>query len=226
MNTHRSKPSATTEDYLKAIFELASRNPKEIAPMGEIARVLKITPGTVTTMIRRLSEDGLLTYRPRVGCSLTAEGQYIALRTLRRHRILETFLVQSLGMDWSEVHIEAEKMEHGISDSVVDRLWTFLGCPARDPHGGIIPDQNLETGESPADRPLNEINDGDNAVLTRLPDRNPDLLKTLQDAGLAPGTEFVMERSSGTGSLRVLGPDGSVSFSLEVASAIRAKPVD
>lgn len=224
MNIH--KPTAATEDYLKAILEIALRNSRTVAPMGEIARVLNITPGTVTTMIRRLSDDGLLNYRPRVGCSLTPAGRRIALRTLRRHRILETFLVQSLGMDWSEVHIEAEKMEHGVSDAVVDRLWAFLGRPTCDPHGGIIPDQNLETDESPADRPLNEIRNGDKAVLTRLPDRSPDLLKTLRDAGLAPGTVFVMERSSGTGSLRIAGPAGSVSFSLEVASVIRARPAD
>ncbi len=122
-------PSATTENYLKAIFESAYASGKDIVPMGKVAECLNLTPGTVSVMIKRLADEGLVHYQARIGCSLTEEGRTIALRTIRRHRIVETFLFKTLGMDWSSVHQEAEQMEHGTSDEVIDRLWEFLGTP-------------------------------------------------------------------------------------------------
>src|SRR6056300_1132025 len=107
--------------------------------MGQVARVLGVTPGTATSMAKSLERDGWIKYFPRVGVSLTRKGRKLAMNMLRRHRLLETFLVETLGLDWSEIHDEAEELEHAISEKVLERLDEFLGRPRHDPHGHPIP---------------------------------------------------------------------------------------
>ena len=221
---NRSDPSAAAEDYLKAILEIQNRRDSDLASMGDVSTALDLTPGTVTTMVRRLADDGLLDYRPRKGCRLTPAGRRAALRILRRHRVLETYLVMNLGLDWAEVHGEAERMEHGASDRVIDRMWESLGRPGRDPHGGAIPDENLMMPDDDGDVPLSSLGDGKSGVLTRFPDRDPDLLQALRGAGLRPGARFSVIRREGTGTLELHGPEGILNLSAAVAGTLRATP--
>lgn len=217
--------SATTEDYLKTIFELGYESALDVVPLGKIAELLSLTPGTVTTMIKRIAKDGLVEYQSRVGCILTNEGRRIALRTLRRHRVLETFLVKSLNMNWALVHAEAERMEHGTSDNVIDRLWQFLGCPVFDPHGEPIPDQSLYIPPRGKDLRLTDMAHNSVGILTHFPDRNAKLLSELQQTGFILGTRFTLLRNEITGTITATCPQGTISLSFEVAQNLWAKPL-
>ena len=135
-------PSSTVENYLKAIYMAQSdeSDGKRLVPMGRLAHLLGVVPGTATTMVKALAESGLVTYEPYAGVRLTVAGQKLAALVLRRHRLMELFLVQVLGMSWDEVHDEAERLEHAASDCVIDRIDAMLGRPSADPHGDPIPD--------------------------------------------------------------------------------------
>ncbi len=130
--------SVTVENYLKAIYQLSDASGG--APTGELARRLKITPGSVTLMLQRLAEAGLVKYAAHQGVRLTKKGQRVAIRVVRNHRLLELYLTNTLGLPWDEVHEEAENLEHAVSDRLVARIDEYLGHPARDPHGDPIPD--------------------------------------------------------------------------------------
>src|SRR6516165_5169656 len=131
-------PSSTVENYLKAIHhgELALLAGERLVPMGQVASALGVTPGTATTMIKALSESGLAEYEPYSGVRLTAAGQKLAGLVLRRHRLVELFLVQVMGMSWAEVHDEAEQLEHVVSERLIERIDQMLGHPTRDPPAG------------------------------------------------------------------------------------------
>src|SRR5688500_19265047 len=129
--------SITVENYLKHILLLSEAD--TLVPMGALAASLAVVPGTVTTMVKSLAGEGLVEHRPRHGVRLTERGRRLALGIIRRHRLVETFLVNVLKMDWSKVHQEAEQLEHAISDDVLDRLDALLGHPQTDPHGDPIP---------------------------------------------------------------------------------------
>ncbi len=215
-------PSATTENYLKTIFELSRSSGRGMAPMGKLAEHLQVTPGTVSVMAQRLAADGLLNYKSRVGCTLTDKGRTIALKTLRRHRVLETFLVEVLDMDWSSVHEEAEKMEHSASDEVIDRMWNWLGRPARDPHGGVIPDDNLAMSSRGADVPISSMDNGTRGTISRLSDRNPGLLVKMRQAGFVPGTPFTLTRQEESGTIRMTNENGELTLAMNVASSLWA----
>lgn len=134
----RPMASITVENYLKHIL-LLSEDADTLVPMGVLATSLAVVPGTVTTMVKSLAGEGLVKHRPRQGVQLTERGRRVALGVIRRHRLVETFLVNVLKMDWASVHIEAEQLEHAISDDVLDRLDALLGHPSTDPHGDPIP---------------------------------------------------------------------------------------
>ena len=129
--------TASVEDYLKAIFELETRN--GYAGTNEIAAALRIAAPSVSGMIRRLSSQGLLTHEPYKGVQLTREGRRAALKTIRRHRVIESYLTTALGYSWDRVHDEAERLEHAASDELIDRMASAIGEPATDPHGSPIP---------------------------------------------------------------------------------------
>ena len=133
-------PSLTVENYVKSIALIAARNPTG-APVGtgELAQALRVSPGTVTGMLKTLSEANLATYTPYEGARLTGAGRRLALKVIRRHRLLELFLARTLEMSWDEVHEEAENMEHAASERLIDRIEAFLGFPTVDPHGDPIP---------------------------------------------------------------------------------------
>ena len=130
-------PTGPVEDYLKAIYDLESRLGS--APTNDIAQRLSVAPASVSGMVQRLADQGWLEYERYRGVRLTHQGRRAALRILRRHRILESYLVHALGYTWQNVHDEAERLEHAVSEELIDRMAAALGDPAHDPHGAPIP---------------------------------------------------------------------------------------
>src|SRR5689334_7579483 len=132
-------PSITVENYLKQLYLEQQNASEELVPMGKLATAMGVVPGTATSMVKALADSGLVFYEPRFGAKLTKGGEQLALHVLRRHRLVELFLVKVLGLDWSEVHEEAEELEHAISEKVLERIDALLGHPSADPHGDPIP---------------------------------------------------------------------------------------
>jgi DtxR family Mn-dependent transcriptional regulator len=172
------------EDYLKAIYELERSG--EPAETNAIARMLGIAPASVSGMVRRLAEQGLITHERYRGARLTAGGRRAALRTLRRHRVIEAYLTSALGYSWDRVHNEAERLEHAASDELIDRMATAIGEPATDPHGAPIPTRE-GTLEERSLVPLAALEAGDTARVERVSDRDAERLRYLAELGIVPG---------------------------------------
>jgi DtxR family Mn-dependent transcriptional regulator len=181
-------PSLTVENYAKAIYQLAQQSGADAVATGQIATALGVLPGTVTSMLKTLDESKLATYTPYEGVRLTAAGRALALRVLRRHRLIEQFLSQTLNLTWDEVHEEAENMEHAVSDTLIDRIDAYLGHPATDPHGDPIPRPDGSIAAA-ADRPLSECRPGENFRLARVTDQSPEFLRYLSQVGLEIGAQ-------------------------------------
>jgi DtxR family Mn-dependent transcriptional regulator len=184
-------PSSTVENYLKAIYGI-SEDSAELAlvPIGKIAEALELTPGTVTTMMKHLDREGFIRYHPRKGVELLDAGRKAALQVLRRHRLIELFLVEVLHLDWAHVHEEAEVLEHALSDLLVERIDEMLGRPAYDPHGDPIPDA---AGAMREDRSRSLVSrDPGPCRLVRVSRDEPEFLQWLQNAGLRPGVDLVV----------------------------------
>jgi DtxR family Mn-dependent transcriptional regulator len=201
--------SLTVENYCKAILQIAIRTGQDNVSTGEVASVLAVSPGTVTSMLKTLAESDLAQYKPYEGVKLTKAGKTLALRMLRRHRLIELFLVKTLGLSWDEVHDEAENMEHAVSDGLVDRIDDFLGRPDYDPHGAPIPQADgTMRGEVDNAQPLSDCEAGARVRRSRFLTQSPDFLRYLAGAGLTLGVEVeVVENSpvGGTISLRTGG---------------------
>ena len=192
-------PSSTVENYLKAIYmaQSAESDGNELVPMGQLAHGLGVVPGTATTMVKALAESGLVTYEPYAGVRLTVSGLKLAALVLRRHRLMELFLVQVLGMSWDEVHEEAERLEHAASDRLIDRIDAMLGQPSTDPHGDPIPDSNGAV--SARDYPtLLTCPVGAPVVVTRVTDQDAEFLRFLESSDLKPGQTVRVEVRSST----------------------------
>ncbi|MCC6146803.1 MAG: metal-dependent transcriptional regulator [Anaerolineaceae bacterium] len=176
----------STQDYLKAIYELTQAGGG--AATSSIADRLSVSPASVTNMVQKLAErqPPLVTYRKHYGVELTNEGRLAALRTVRRHRLIEQFLTHVLGYSWDEVHQEAERLEHAISPLFEERLAILLGEPRFDPHGDPIPDANLTLPDSCA-LPLYRAAPGQVVRVCRVRNDNPALLRYLDELGLRPG---------------------------------------
>ncbi len=182
-------PSLTVENYVKSIYLIAARRPGGTAvATGELAQSLNVSPGTVTGMLKTLSEADLATYTPYEGARLTPSGERLALKVLRRHRLVELFLARTLQMPWDEVHEEAENMEHAVSDRLVDRIEAHLGFPAVDPHGDPIPAADGTVPESRG-APLTELPRGQRFRIVRVMDQDPIFLRYLTECGLHLATE-------------------------------------
>ena len=195
-------PSLTVENYVKTIYQLTASQQGRPATTGQIAAALSVSPGTVTSMLKTLDAARLATHKPYEGVSLSRAGRVLALRMIRRHRLLELFLLRTLDMSWDEVHDEAEHMEHAVSDLLVDRIDAFLGHPDVDPHGDPIPradGMSLEPPAEPAARTLADCAGGTRFRLVRVVDQSSDFLRYLADAGLTLGAVGAVERH----------PDGS-----------------
>ena len=176
----------TIENYVKTIYQICLECDGRSAATGHLAAALSVSPGTVTSMLKTLDDSGLAEYRPYEGVRLTASGETLALRVLRRHRLIELFLVQTLGLSWDEVHDEAENMEHAISDFLVDRVDQFLGFPSSDPHGDPIPRAD-GTVDSVTRQSLVQWQVGQPFQLVRVLDQSPAFLRYLSDSGLQLG---------------------------------------
>jgi DtxR family Mn-dependent transcriptional regulator len=179
--------SLTIENYVKAIYQLAGQDGRPAAT-GKLAEALGVSPGTVTSMLKTLSESGLAEYAPYEGARLTDKGRALALRVLRRHRLIELFLARTLNLTWDEVHEEAENMEHAVSDLLIDRIDAYLGYPAADPHGDPIPKADGTVART-AGRRLADLAVGESFRLARVIDQSPDFLRYLTEAGLHIGAE-------------------------------------
>ncbi len=193
MLTHPHASESLTrsvEDYLKAIYRLSDQG--QHATTSEIANHLGLSAPSVTGMVKRLSEQGLVTHEPYKGVSLTAEGRRGALRMLRRHRLIEAYLVAFLGYGWETVHDEAERLEHAVSDQLVERMAAALGHPSVDPHGDPIPSADGSI-DVPRYVPLSELETGDVAEIRQVATNEPERLRYLGQLGLLPGTTITIE---------------------------------
>ena len=194
-------PTPAVEDYLKAIYKLSHE--AAAASTSSIAGRLGVAAPSVTGMLKRLSEQGLVEHVPYYGARLTEDGTEAAVRTIRRHRVLELFLVEVLGYTWDRVHDEAERLEHAVSDELIERMAQVLGEPELDPHGDPIPSASGRMNERryPA---LHEVGAGVRAVLRRVSDKDPEMLRYLAELGLVPGALLeVLECAPFNGPLRV-----------------------
>lgn len=182
-------PSQTVENYLKTIYLAQDVNPgaeTDLVPMGQLASALGVVPGTATTMVKALAESGLVRYEPYMGVRLTAAGEKLAGRVLRRHRLIELFLVKVLGMSWAEVHDDAEQLEHAVSERLIDRIDEMLGRPAVDPHGDPIPSAEGTVAQHAHDD-LTRAEVGTPLVVSRILDQDPAFLRFAEQHGLVPG---------------------------------------
>lgn len=212
--------TSTVENYLKHVL-LLSEGDEQLVSMGSLATAMEVVPGTATTMVKGMADDGLVEHQPRYGVKLTPEGRRLALNVLRKHRLIETFLVNVLKMDWSKVHDEAEQLEHAVSDEVLDRLDALLGHPATDPHGDPIPTrQGKLDGQVYATLATCVVEKPFRVV--RVSDQSPEFLQFAEENGLVPGTEIkVVDRNMTAGLVFVKkGASRPVALSLTAAGKI------
>ncbi|MDB4614669.1 metal-dependent transcriptional regulator [bacterium] len=190
--------SLTVENYVKSALQIELKSGNEWVSTGALAEALDVSPGSVTSMLKTLSESNLAEYRPYEGVRLTDAGRKLAMRMLRRHRLIEEFLVKTLDLTWDQVHDEAEDMEHAVSDFLIDRIDEFLGCPETDPHGSPIPtaegklrSNNVET------RRLTECESGAKVRLIRVENQAPELLRYLAQSGFELGSVATIQDNNG-----------------------------
>jgi DtxR family Mn-dependent transcriptional regulator len=185
-----STRSPAVEDYSKAIFMLQARSEEPVSTTA-LAERLDITPGSVSAMLKKLDDLGLITHVPYRGVRLTADGRRLALEVIRHHRLLESFLADSLGMSWDRVHAEAEILEHVLSDDLEQLIASKLGHPTVDPHGDPIPSAELELLE-PSTYTLGSLQPGAEGIFVRVSDSDPEMLRYLAGCGISPGDRFVV----------------------------------
>ncbi len=217
-------PSLTIENYVKSIYQICVQQNDQPAATGQIATSLGVSPGTVTSMLKTISESGLAEYTPYEGVCLTDAGRALALRVLRRHRLIELFLAKTLDLSWDEVHEEAENMEHAVSDRLVDRIDAYLDFPASDPHGDPIPkaDGTLTVAQahSLADWPV-----GQAFRLVRVLDQSSDFLRYLSERGMPLGTIGNVEENCDSGGIvTVTIRAAPITLSREVAEKLLVAP--
>jgi DtxR family Mn-dependent transcriptional regulator len=179
------------EDYLKAIYKL--QGPGSPVSTSALAEELGRSDASVTDMVKGLADRGLLEHRPYHGVRLTSSGESAALRIIRRHRVIESYLIEKLGYTWDGVHAEAERLEHAASDDLVDRMARAMGDPSHDPHGSPIPSREGEIDERPVTR-LTEIGVGEAAVIREVADEEAERLRRAGSLGLVPGARVEVTR--------------------------------
>lgn len=217
--------TSTVEDYLKIILH-AQGPGDDLVSMGRVAAELGVAPGTVTAMVKTLADSGLVLYEPYSGVRLSPAGRQLAAHVLRRNRLIELFLVEVLGLDWSEVHAEAEHLEHAVSERIIERMDEMLGHPAVDPHGDPIPSRQgeLTVTNYPS---LATCILGQALRVARITDQSAEFLRLVEREGLRPGNEVtVASRDDLADAVTVRRPDGGT-FSLgsRVAARIEVEAV-
>lgn len=219
-------PTSTVEDYLKCILLEQQRTPGSLVATGRIAESLSVAPGTVTAMVKTLADSGLVLYEPYSGVRLTPSGTQLALHVLRRHRLVELFLVKVMGMNWSEVHDDAERLEHAVSDQLIDKMDEMLGHPSVDPHGDPIPDARgvVEEPDLPT---LLVCPLGESIRVARVSDQSPEFLQLVERRGLKPGSQLQVEsRSEATDTVELALSSGErLSLGFRAASKILVEPL-
>ncbi|HEU4756050.1 MAG TPA: metal-dependent transcriptional regulator [Agromyces sp.] len=205
--------SPAIEDYLKTVYAHTEWQPDPITPSG-LAQALGVAPSSVTEMVKKMAAQGLVQHVPYGAIRLTDAGRLRALAVVRRHRLIETWLVREMGYAWDEVHDEAEVLEHALSDRLLEAIDARLGRPVRDPHGDAIPAADGTLVSEPAVR-LDEASAGHVGRVIRISDRDPAVLRELDEAGVGPGSE-----------LRVADAAGAASVTVVVDGATRAIPAD
>ncbi|HLR26536.1 MAG TPA: metal-dependent transcriptional regulator [Fodinibius sp.] len=194
--------SQSVEDYLKAIYTLEDEG--EGASTTKIAESMDVSSASATNMLKRLAKMGLVDYQSYKGATLTKSGKKMALEIIRHHRLLELYLLEVMGYSWDEVHDEAEKLEHHISERFEDKIAKLLDDPTHDPHGDPIP---TKEGIMPKmnDEPLNEAASGQKYVVSRVRDQDPEILRYLEETGLLPGVKIsVIEKGPFQGPITLL----------------------
>ena len=186
-------PSSTVENYLKALYQAeAASEDRVLVPMGQLAAIVGVAPGTATTMVKALAESGLVEYEPYLGVRLSPAGTKLAALVLRRHRLVEQFLVEVVGMSWADVHDDAEQLEHVVSDRLIDRMDAMLGHPSVDPHGDPIPTADGDV-ESRRYHSLLTCPIGTTVRVTRIADQDAGFLRFVEDQELKPGRSVEVE---------------------------------
>lgn len=215
--------SAAQEDYLKALFKL-SRGEHDVAvPNSQLAEELGVSPGSVSEMLAKLAALKLVIHDPYRGARLAPAGRSIAVEMIRHHRLIETYLVQALGYGWDEVHEEADRLEHAISERLEERMWEALGRPGFDPHGDPIPSPDFVVVE-PATVPLQDVAAGGQVRISRISDRDAAKLRALEALGLTPGRlVYVTQSSVWEGPITVEAEGAAVTVPLGLARAIHVE---
>ncbi len=218
--------SSTVENYVKAIYLRHRDRSDDFLPMGRIAEAMDVSPGTATSMMKTLAGLGLIEYEPRNGSRLTEPGESLALDVLRRHRLVELFLVEVLGLDWSEVHHEADNLEHAISDVVLARIDSLLDHPTVDPHGDPIPTRRGQIDQT-VFVSLMEQSEQAELRIERVTDQEPEFLQFVHRSGLQPGNRVTVESIDRAADAVALRTDqGAVTIGTQAASKILARPIE
>ena len=218
--------SDVMEDYLKAIYQLErERGDEDRIRTSEIAEELDVTSPTVTSMLDKLEARELVDRKKYHGVTLTKEGETVALEVIRHHRLLESYLTEHLDYDWSEVHEEADRLEHHISEDFEARVAAALDEPTVDPHGSPIPSADLIPPEKPSGDTVTEYEEGDVVIVEEVEDRDPEVLSYLADHGVEPGVklEIVEIAPFGMVTARSLDREETVSLPAEIGSDIRVR---
>jgi DtxR family Mn-dependent transcriptional regulator len=222
-DTTAALPTAAVEDYAKAIYSLTGWGP-ETASTNDLAARLGVKPGSVSAMIKKLDDAGLIERVPYHGVRLTANGTRVALAVLRRHRLLELFLAEVLDVPWERVHDEAEVLEHALSEDLTELISTKLGDPAFDPHGDPIPTRELSLAETETDN-LGSMEPGDKATFVRVSDSNSEMLAYLSQCGISVGEDFEMvEKQPFDGPVSIRIGEQTHVLGLTLAQAMRIVP--
>lgn len=198
--------SPSIEDYLKAIYKLEAREAPPVST-GELARAMDVSPASASNMIKRLDELDFLTYEAYEGVTLTEPGRTVALEVIRHHRLLELYLKEVMGYEWDEIHEEAERLEHHISERFESRIEEMLGHPTRDPHGHPIPTRDGLIDEVPT-RSLADLEEGDTSRIDHIADEDGELLHLLEQRGLLPGATVEVAETRPLEGLLVVMVDG------------------
>lgn len=211
--------SQAVQDYLKTIYHITEDGGR--AATKQLAEALAVKPASVTGMVQKMakSQPPLIIYHKHQGVELTAVGQRAALETIRRHRLIEAFLYEELGYEWDEVHEEADRLEHVISEAMEARIAAVLGHPERDPHGHIIPSIELETAPG-TEFPLTGLEVGETAVIRRVCDANSETLRWLAHHNLRPGTEIKLTQTTTAGNHYIQTADTQIDLHLPIAEII------
>lgn len=210
--------SQAVEDYLKVIYQLQEGG--DPVSTSDIARSLDVSSASVTNMVKRLAQLGLVEYESYRGVKLTMTGEKVALEIIRHHRLLELYLREIMGYSWEKIHEEAEHLEHHISEEFEDKLDELLGFPTHDPHGDPIPTREGEIAEITND-PLADVEPGSSVVIQRVSDADPQMLDYLEEIGLLPGTVLkVLEKAPFHGPIKVRIREGERVVGHRIASNI------